>query len=180
MTPDASVTVHKWLSTPDIDRLDVEHTGYSRLARPVSHRRVFQINKKEPTWEISDILSGQGEHSADWYFHFDTEIDFESIGEGVFRTSCDGTNIEIVVQSETLLRFDIEDGWISRWYGHKLPAKILHMSGNFTSFCRMQLTLRGLQAVKVTSSVIHSGTEYRLRSKNSSRGYSPNKNITSN
>jgi hypothetical protein len=140
MTPDADVIVHEWLSTPDIDRLDVEHTGYARLDPPVSHRRIFEFNKHEQSWVIVDLLSGQDEHRADWYFHFDAGIHVESTGEGTFRTRGAGTNIKIAAQSEALLDFDIEDGWVSSHYGYKQAAKILHIRCKFYRNCRTNWT----------------------------------------
>jgi hypothetical protein len=143
MTPDAGVVVHDWLSTPDLDRLDVEHSGYARLERPVSHRRKFEFLKNEPSWKIIDVLAGQGEHTAHWYFHFDAGIELASLGEGTFRTCCDGTNLELRIRAELQqFRFEIEDGWVSRRYGHKLPAKVLHISGTFASKCRTDFTIR--------------------------------------
>jgi hypothetical protein len=144
MTPDAKVLVHKWLSTVDIDLLDVEHTGYARLDPPVSHRRMFQFNKAEGIWNIVDVLSGAGEHSAEWYFHFDAGIVLAEAGEGIFRTCCEGTNLELALRSETPVAFKIEDGWVSRQYGKKLPAKVLRISGRFESVCRLGLTIRTL------------------------------------
>jgi hypothetical protein len=142
MTPDAPVTVHEWLSTDDMDRLDVEHTGYTRLDPPVSHRRTFQFNKIEGTWEIVDLLFGAGQHTADWYFHFDSGIALVGTAQGRFQTRCEGTNLEIVASSENSLDFGIDDGWISRRYGHKQPAKILRIGGRFTSECRVRFTMR--------------------------------------
>jgi hypothetical protein len=140
MTPDAAVIIHEFLSTPDMDRLDAEHTGYARLDPPVSHRRIFQFNKKEATWKIVDLLSGEGEHTADWYFHFDAGVQIESTGEGMFRTQGGGTNIEIAAHSQTLLNFNIEEGWVSSHYGYKQKAKILHIRCKFYRNCRTNWT----------------------------------------
>jgi hypothetical protein len=142
MSPDAHVTVHDWLSTSDADCLNVEHTGYQRCDPSVSHRRRFNFDKAGGTWEIDDVLKGAGAHAADWYFHFDAGIAVAPVGEGVFRTYCEGTNLEIVASSDTPISFDIDDGWISRRYGHRLPAKILHVSGQFVAECRTCFTIR--------------------------------------
>jgi hypothetical protein len=141
MTPDADVIIHEWLSTPDGDRLDVEHTGYLRFEPPVRHRRKFVFHKVEETWEIIDIIEGAGEHTADWYFHFDAGIDIECVRSGILRTRCEGTNLELIADSEIPLTFEIVDGWVSRRYGRILPAKIVHIRGRLTSACRMKLTI---------------------------------------
>ena len=142
MADDAAVIVHGWVSTGSNDWLDAVHTGYTRFAQPVQHRRTFLFQKQTANWEITDVLVGAGDHAADWVFHFDHGIDLEPAGEGAFRTSCRGTNIAIVAHAAVPLVFRIVDGWVSRRYGHKLPAKILHMSGTFNSTCQMVLTIR--------------------------------------
>jgi hypothetical protein len=140
MKPDADVIVREWLSTSDFDRLDVEHTGYARLDPSVRHRRIFEFNKHEQSWVIDDLLSGQGDHTADWYFHFGVGVQIKSTGEGMFRTRGEGTNMEIAAHTETLLNFSIEEGWLSSQYGYKQTAKILHVNCKFDRNCRTKWT----------------------------------------
>jgi len=141
MTADSALIVHAWHSTPDRDWLDVEHTGYARLTQAVRHRRTFLYEKRTSTWEITDILVGAGDHTADWYFHFDHGIKLEATGRGLIRTRCDGTNLALVARAGIPLTFNIDQGWVSRRYGTKLPATILHISGRFISECRLVLTI---------------------------------------
>jgi Heparinase II/III-like protein/Heparinase II/III N-terminus len=147
MAADATVLVHGRITTPEQEWLEVEHTGYSRLAHPVRHTRTFVFDKQMGVWEIMDGLAGDGNHTADWYFHFDHGIELEIVGEGMFQTRCMGTNLELIVRSGIPLEFSIEDGWISRRYGHKWPAKILHISGAFTGSCCMTLKIRPLGTI---------------------------------
>jgi hypothetical protein len=141
MTADSTVMVHRWASAPDRDCLDVEHTGYARLPQAVRHRRIFLFEKRTGAWEIRDVLIGAGDHTADWFFHFDHGIKLETIGGGLVRTNCDGTNLALAVRAAIPLVFDLEEGWVSRRYGQKLPAKILHISGTFNSACYLVLTV---------------------------------------
>jgi hypothetical protein len=142
MAADSRLHVRGWSMAPERDRLDVEHTGYTRLIEPVQHRRIFRFEKLTSTWEITDILAGDGNHSASWSLHFDHGIGLESIGEGMFRTCSEGTNIVIRAHARIPLVFSIVDGWVSRRYGHKLPAKILHISGTFNAACRLVLIIQ--------------------------------------
>ncbi len=141
MAEDSTVIAHAWSPTPEMDRLDVEHTGYGRLTPPVQHRRVFRFDKRRGTWEITDVLTGAGDHTADWYLHFDHGIPLEPAGEGIFRTCCAGTNLVMAMSSDISLTFSIEDGWVSRRYGCKLSAKILHIRGIFNTACRTVLSM---------------------------------------
>jgi hypothetical protein len=141
MAADSTVIVHAWSSTPEMDWLDVEHTGYGRLTTPVQHRRIFRFDKRPGTWEITDLLTGAGDHTADWYLHFDHHIALEPISEGMFRTCCAGTNLVVIMSADIPLTFNVEDGWVSRRYGCKLAAKVLHIRGMFNAACRTVLSM---------------------------------------
>jgi hypothetical protein len=141
MAADAKVMVHAWSSTPEMDCLDVEHTGYSRLEPPVQHRRIFQFDKGSGTWDITDILIGAGDHTVDWYLHFDHRIALAPVSEGIFHTCCAGTNLAIAMSADIPLVFKVEDGWVSRQYGCKLTAKILRIHGMFNTSCRAVLRM---------------------------------------
>jgi hypothetical protein len=144
MAADSAVIIHEWVSTPEKDWLDAEHTGYTRLAQPVRHRRTFLFKKWEGTWTITDLLTSESMRTVDWYVHLDHGIELMPVDEGMFRTQSKGTNLVLAVDGDLHLTYSIVDGWVSRRYGHKLPAKILHMQGTFTSGCRVVLTARVL------------------------------------
>jgi hypothetical protein len=152
MAADASVIVHDWVSTPQSDWLDAEHRGYARLPDPVQHRRTFLLDKKIGSWTITDVLTGVDEHIADWYFHFDHGIELYPVGDGSYCTYSEGTNLMLTIQAEIPLVFRIEDGWVSRRYGQKLPAKILHAHGTFRGRCRVVTTIRTDQRFKGSAS----------------------------
>jgi hypothetical protein len=150
MAADAAVIVHDWGTTSERDWLDVEHTGYGRLTPPVRHRRRFHVQKSQALWEIADVLEGAGDHTADWYFHFDHGVGLEPVREGIFCTQGQGTNLVLTARAGIPLLFKIVDGWVSRRYGHKLPAKILHIHGTFNSRCHMVVTIRRQEALTTT------------------------------
>jgi hypothetical protein len=141
MTANAIVILHDWVTTTERDWLDIEHTGFTRLDPPVRHRRTFLFDKRTGTWEITDDLVGSGDHTADWYFHFDYGIELESLGKGRFRTSSPGTNLILTAHSEVRLEYSIIDGWVSRSYGHKAPAPILHITAEFNAVCHTAIML---------------------------------------
>jgi hypothetical protein len=136
LTPDAKPIVHQWQSTADYDWLDAEHTGYHRLACPVSHRRTFCFDKRLARLQIVDTLHGVGRHTAAWYVHFDHGISVDSGDTGTFVAHTDGVKLLLRVVAEPPLTAEIQDGWVSRRYGVKLPAKILKLSGVFSEHCR--------------------------------------------
>jgi hypothetical protein len=135
--PDSQPVIQGWHSTIDYDWLDAEHTGYLRLPRPVTHRRVFRFDKLNERLEIADTLSGSGEHCAAWYFHFDHAIEVRAEKENVFLAAADGVTLSIQVTSDSPLFPEIVEGWISRSYGTRLPAKILKVTTEFSGLCRV-------------------------------------------
>jgi hypothetical protein len=72
-------------------------------------------------------------HHAEWNFHFDYGVDVERINELLFLARSDGVTLKIAVTSAIPMATAVENGWISRSYGTKLPAKILKFHGTFTN-----------------------------------------------
>jgi Heparinase II/III-like protein/Heparinase II/III N-terminus len=130
--PDATPIVHRWHSASDHDFLEAEHTGYQRLSQPVSHRRAFLFDKRSAQLFITDTLTGAGQHTVDWYFHFDYQVDVQSVGKGTFLACAGGTNLLLRVFALDPLKAQIQDGWVSRSYGVKLPSKILKFADTFS------------------------------------------------
>jgi hypothetical protein len=136
---DGETIIHRWLTSGDYDALDAEHTGYHRLACPVTHRRNFHLNKRNDTVRITDALTGVGEHCAEWYFHFDHGVDVDQTGDSVFHARSGDVTLQIEITSTLSLKAVIEEGWVSRSYGTKLPAKVLRLVGKFADHCKLAL-----------------------------------------
>jgi Heparinase II/III-like protein/Heparinase II/III N-terminus len=134
---DAEPIVHRWHTTGENDWLDAEHSGYRRLLPPVSHWRRFGFDKCANTLEVTDTLRGTGEHNAEWNFHFDHGIDVERKSDSLFLAYSGDVTVQITVTSTHPLHSTIEEGWVSRSYGTKLPAKILKLQGTFSDRCRV-------------------------------------------
>jgi hypothetical protein len=141
LVPDAKPIVHQWESTSEADRLDVEHTGYQRFTCPVSHRRMFYFDKRTNRVSITDTLQGTGAHTADWYWHFDYGVTVQVVEEYVFMARVGETMLYIRVLAQHPLVAEMQDGWVSRQYGIKLPAKILQLRGIFSEYCKVEFTM---------------------------------------
>ena len=138
MQPDAEPIVHQWCSTEAYDWLEAEHTGYRRLPRPVSHRRGFWFDKRAMNCRITDTFQGAGEHRVEWYYHFDHGIEVQQAHEALVVARAHGIELGIRVVTESPLSTEILDGWVSRRYGIKLPARILRLHGTFSN--QLQVT----------------------------------------
>jgi hypothetical protein len=132
---DAEPIIHRWHSTGESDFLEVEHTGYRRLSQGVSHRRVFAFDKRANILEITDTLRGAGQHTAEWYFHYDHGVDIERINDSLVLAHSNGVTLQMAVASTVPLNTTVQEAWVSRSYGTKLPGKILILQGVFSDRC---------------------------------------------
>jgi uncharacterized heparinase superfamily protein len=132
LSADGGPLVHRWCTTSDYDLLDAEHTGYHRLPHPVSHRRIFRLAKRAGILFITDILTGMGEHTADWYFHFNHQIEIQALSPDTYLARADGRELLLHVDIAPASEAEIRDGWVSPSYGIKVPAKILRFRDKFS------------------------------------------------
>jgi asparagine synthase (glutamine-hydrolysing) len=120
--------------TPDWATCSGEHYGYVREEH-CTHRRSILLLKKEEIWIVLDAVSGEGSHHARLHWLAGNyPYDFDPLGarlklataRGDFSiTVLDGTGVpaqavDVVSGSE-----DPPRGWISRYYGEKLPVASL-------------------------------------------------------
>jgi hypothetical protein len=69
LSADATPTVRRWQTDAGFDILEAEHDGYCRLPRPVTHRRAIVLDKAAGVWMIRDVMTGEGTHRLDLWFH---------------------------------------------------------------------------------------------------------------
>jgi uncharacterized heparinase superfamily protein len=126
MGDNALTTIHCWQNTPEYDFFDAEHSGYQRLAQPVTHRRQVYFDKVEGWWIIRDLLGGEGSHQLQWNFHFAPEfVDRVGYNEGVVYTQTGAANLALLFSLEEPVQPTISAGWISHRYGLKQVAPIV-------------------------------------------------------
>jgi Heparinase II/III N-terminus/Heparinase II/III-like protein len=128
---EACIKVNRWQVTSDYAILDVEHDGYKKLDKPVVHRRQVFFNKREGYWIIRDILTGEGNHRFDLYFHFaPLEVVIDKDFPLAVRTVSAGANLAIIPLEISGITVTVEKGWVSHRYGVKTEAPIVKYSGN--------------------------------------------------
>lgn len=120
----AQPTVNKWDTTTEYDLLDAQHNGYERLPEPVTHRRQIYFDKKDGYWIIKDILTGEGEHLFEWYFHFDSDIKVEIVDALSVKTQSSSA-AGVILHPLKAEGFNVElvDSWVSKSYGIKEQAQ---------------------------------------------------------
>jgi hypothetical protein len=117
---DARPSGISWSSDAVHDEFLGSHDGYRRLPAPVEHSRRIVFDKQRTTWRIEDIVDGSGEHLVELFFH--PGVDFDVDTNGV-RLRAPRGDIWLFGPPEATLRD--EDGWISRGYGLRQPARVL-------------------------------------------------------
>lgn len=126
---DAIAKLNKWESNGEYDFFDAEHYGYHKLSNPVTHRRQIYFNKKDGYWIIKDILTGEGIHTFDLYFHFEPmKLEQDKDDPLIIKTKCKGWNIALIPLNPDGLTIEIIDGWISYSYGTKVKAPVVRYS----------------------------------------------------
>jgi hypothetical protein len=107
------------------DRFRGGHSGYARLAPPVSHAREWIADKHAPLVLVRDRLDGEGTHALAWRFHLDPAVAPQQDGCDV-RLTCGGKTVWMLPdETAATFSFSIEPGWVSPSYGVKLPTNVL-------------------------------------------------------
>lgn len=136
INPHGDVRVLRWESEDTHDLLEAEHTGYTRLDDPVTHRRQFLLNKRKNEVEITDTFIGNGEHSFEWYLHLDVGFDCRVEDNKATISKIGKTCLEFTI-------FDLDTvpqvvkKWISRSYNIREEAKTiqwLRMVSDYSSY----------------------------------------------
>lgn len=88
------------------DALLASHSGYRRLADPVTHRRRITLDKLARTITVTDELLCRGQHEVEIYWHVSRECEVD-IANGV----------AIARHYETIVRITMPDiGWLPQGY----------------------------------------------------------------
>ena len=122
---DAKIKVNQWEITQERDIFDAEHSGYTRLKNPATHRRQIIYNKKENSWIIKDLLTGKGEYQIDLYFHLspDVKIIKNSKNKFIIQTK-NNNNINLIITPTKIknLKMFTQKSWYSPEYGSKIQS----------------------------------------------------------
>lgn len=86
---------------------------------------IREINHPAPgAWRITDMLSGQGEHTIEWFFHFGPGLRLNIMASHRVELSRPGNSSLRLCTPDVAL--SIEEGWISPTYGFKQRNEVLH------------------------------------------------------
>lgn len=100
-----------------------EHDGYRRLPGKVVHRRRIEYDAARGRWLIHDRLTGAGEHSLEWFFHF-APLPAICDGLSVLTACAEGPNLRIMPEGDAVLALRLDEGWYSPRYGVRRRAPV--------------------------------------------------------
>ena len=136
---EAHPRVLSWETRPEHDTIIAEHDGYKRLAQRVRHRRTVSFLKRERLWIVEDALSGEGEHSFSFGFHFAEGLETSVRAQGIARACDKMTGARLfVVRLDGNDSPELEPRFVSRDYG----AKRASVSACWKIRATVPLTLR--------------------------------------
>ena len=117
---DARPVSVEWQSDAEHDVFVGSHTGYRRLANPVTHTRRITLEKARRIWRIEDGIDGLGPHLVELFFHPGVPFDVE---DGAVRLRAPRADLVLLPPPDTTLRQ--QQAWTSRGYGLREPATVL-------------------------------------------------------
>ena len=118
-----------WLSSAEKDTFEGWHAGYTRLADPVKHRRLIELDKRERRLAIEDSLDMAEGHDVELIFHFAEECRVDAVAEG-YLVERDGVTLRLTLPphgAAELYRGSLVPlfGWISRGFDRRAPTSTL-------------------------------------------------------
>ena len=124
INPHGEVRVLRWETDVARDLLEAEHTGYTRLADPVVHRRRFVLDKGKNRIEITDIFSGEGEHTIEWHLHLEIGLDCQAEAQKALVFKERNSVLEVELTGFKIIP-EVQNGLVSRSYNRSKEAKVV-------------------------------------------------------
>ena len=136
-----------WESSNERDRVVAEHSGYERLAEPVTHRRAITFDKINRWWLIEDELIGKGEHKIATRFHFDSGLEVDPFNiNSVMACDTSGGACLFVGPLDLDQPGKLEAQFTSRHYGFKSPSVSACWTAQATVPCKFRWAIVPVRA----------------------------------
>lgn len=100
------------------------HTGYTRLADPVTHERTLRLSKDSGALEIGDrVHGGSARHALDWHFHLAPGVMVDPLGSNRFALVAAGRRFRFEAPADLVA--SVRSAWYSPTYGVRVPCAAL-------------------------------------------------------
>ena len=102
------------------------HTGYERLAEPVTHERTFRFAKDAGALLIADRLLGIGRHRLAWHFHMAPGVHVEPVESAeALELALVTTKGRCLLRASSDLSVAVVDAWYSPSYGVRIACRAI-------------------------------------------------------
>ncbi len=125
---DAAPDIRHWSTSDDVDILVAAHSGYRRLARPVTPVRGFMLERSTRRLFIVDGFEGSGEHDVRIPYTFAPGCETERLSTGVWRITNQEKSFGLVISSPENWTANAVDAEYSPSYGVKQHVQGLVLS----------------------------------------------------
>lgn len=122
----------KWETSSERDVLIAEHGAYTRLSNPVKHQREFFFDKQHGELLLIDTLTGQGEHTAEFFFHFAPDIVLTQKGNIITATHTSSSQLVLTLSAKPE-EISIQPSWIAPRYNRRVETQMLTVRIAFQS-----------------------------------------------
>jgi len=120
------VQARMWVAGETFDLFEGCHSGYERLAEPVTHRR-WVLRWGAGFWLVRDVAEGCGTHRFDIHWHFAPEVSVAT--EGLALVShLEGESLVVLPAGLPHWERTVEMGECSPAYGLTVPAPVARWS----------------------------------------------------
>jgi len=138
----AQAHVLRWLPTDTGGEVSGLHTGYQRLASPLTHERQLNLNNQERKLQIIDKIKSHGSHNIALYFHLSEFCHDIKITDHSCTLSLNDNQVTFHLPENLTLEAIKGEwhndpdktslGWVSRSYHQRTPITTLIAKGTFT------------------------------------------------
>ncbi len=126
LKPDATPDVRKWDTSEKADLFVGAHSGYRRLARPVTPVRSLMLDKADHRLLIVDRFEGADDHSVRIPYHLAPGLYVAEVGPGLWRIKSGDGIFLLASAGDDAWMSALGDGWVSPSYGVKVKAPVLN------------------------------------------------------
>ncbi|MCR9191739.1 MAG: heparinase II/III family protein [Gammaproteobacteria bacterium] len=139
---DAKPTIETWHVGDDYDCFIGSHSGYHRLADPVTPRRTIQLNHANHHLIIQDEILCEGQHVISIPLHLDPNVKATISSEGhTVSLEASSQKYKLVWESSEPWQLIVETTRISPSYGVLIPSKKLIWQANIIGNSQLKVTI---------------------------------------
>ncbi|HYL87276.1 MAG TPA: alginate lyase family protein [Burkholderiales bacterium] len=134
-----------WLSSAEKDSFEGWHDGYMRLADPVKHRRLLELDKAARRLLVEDSLEIGEEHEVELFFHCAEQCRVDAVAGG-YLVERDGIALRLTLPPEGTSELHKGSlapvlGWVSRGFDRRQPAATIAWRAKLSAPALLRTTI---------------------------------------